>query len=526
MSVVKWFNTYLKECLNKKSVSIKMLCDETKLNYTKVLKIVKGDCKCSLEELDEMLKSKFFTEDEKKYIKESFQYTNISPEEKNDILEIENILKNLYETVIERATFDKNLLEAKGQVNMMSKLSTQVNDQLYKSYTATLKDIFLDGSGVFGIILYLPAVPALINEIYHTIKALKACLDKRVVLDITCVIDGFSKPTESYFNQYSHFLKYIKLATLSEQITMKVMEPNELGVCYGMYFKDRTVLINDMNFEVTVLHTDMLSKFDNIKLEKNPLVTTNFSKSNLTEYIQLLLDKKEGESNHYSVMNTLNPSFLGREFIDKSKCSCKREHKEMFEVYYKNEMNKVNSKGFKKINFICESGLELLLAEGVMPDYASIASPIDDVSRLALVFDTLERMRHGCNIRLLPKETKKNYPHIGIIQYFEIHKVDDAIILKGHKKSNGYVQSTPIDSNDYVQLTSTHSNDRNYEFVINDKNSILAFELFCEKVMNYLSLDSIASFNIIKSIAVNNYAKHKCPEISKLVKSISELEIN
>lgn len=500
MTSVLWLNGYIKECLNQKNVSIKMLCDEVGLNYNRILKAIKGETVFLPCDLKALLKSKYFTTDEMTKLKNAYEYTNLEGEGKRKIVDINNVLKGLYAAVTEEASLKENLLEAKGQESLISKLALNISDQLYKSYTKVLKKVFQEGTGKFEIVLYLPDFPALIHEIHHTLKALKACLDKRIRIKIDFLVEGNFYGGSTLNHKYSYYFKYINLITLSEDIALKFLKSSNTNLEYGLYFNDRTVLIDKNNLDITILHKNMMTDLETLDYMDSFVIETNFSKvKTLKDTVYL---KKRNPFKHYRISNNLDPLFIGNKFMD----ACRDKINFVLDDVADNFDLK------ESVFFVSESGIELLLSEGMLADGLVMSSPIDDRLRLALVYDTLDKMNQGYKIRLLPKKSQTLYPHINIVQYFEIHKNEEELIFKNRKKSDAYFN----DDNNPL-------NDKPHEIIINDTSVLAAFDLFCQKALHFVSVEEHETFESIKKIIRRQYANHPCDAIQSMMASIDAL---
>lgn len=478
-----------------------MLCDEVDLNYNRILKVIKGETVFLPCDLKALLKSKYFTKDEMARIKKAYEYTNLEGEGKQKIVDINNVLKGLFAAVTEEASLKENLLEARGQESPISKLALKISDQLYKSYTTVLKKVFQEGSGEFEIVLYLPDFPVLIHEIHHTLKALKACLDKRIQIKIDFLVEGHFIDGSTLNHKYNYYFKYINLITLSEDISLRFLKNSKTDLEYGLYFKDRTVLIDKNNLDITILHKNMMGHLEALDFMDSFIIETNFSKAKT--FSDTFHKEKQNSFKHYRISNNLDPLFIGDKFIN----SCK----EMTNFMPDDVADNFDLK--ESVFFISESGIEMLLSEGMLADGLVTSSPIDEVLRLALVYDTLDKMNQGYKIRLLPKKSQALYPHINIVQYFEIHKNKEELIFKSRKKSGNYFNG---DQNPLK--------DKPHEIIINDKAVLTAFDLFCQKALHYVSVEEGETFESIKNIMKRQYASHPCDDIQKMITSIDALK--
>jgi len=506
MATRKWFNDQVKDLLQEKNLSIKMVCDQTGFNYNRLLRLMKGEMRFTQEDLGVFLSCPSFDGEDVACIHKWASQLNLNQEERVSVKEVEALLIHMYETVIEKAVLKEHLLG--GLESPLSLLSNQVSDQLYKSYTSVLKDTFLSGSAEFEIVLYLPPIPVLIHEIYHTIRALKACLDKRISLNITCLIErkGPSGDREAW-NRYHEAIQYIKMATLTDDVTMKAIEPIQEDIQYGIYFRDRFIVIDQDDFQVTVLHQDGMTGLKQDRLDLIPLVETQKLNRGTDEFFVRAKSQLAYRGRHYSIMNNLNPGFVGDHYL---RVSPKDYPSMAAYVHAFNQALENNPSGSNY--FICESGIEILLVEGIMPDYSVGFSPLNELERVAIVLDTLLKMKKGCKLRLLPKGIKMSYPEIGIIQYYEVHKIHERILLKSHKKSNELTQK-------HIQSARDH----NVEFIIKESRAVEAFDLYCRSVLLHITLSEADSFKTIQEMVLKHYGASPDPAIQELLVVIKHL---
>lgn len=148
-------------------------------------------------------------------------------------------------------------------------MALEVNDQIYKGYTYALKEAFLKGQSTFEFIIFLPDMPSIIHEVFHTVKAMMACLDKRVQWQIKCILLKPSEEAGKETAQMVSLSKYIKLAALSQCIEILLLDHEEKKkVKYGVYFHNRSLFLNALSEGFILEYKDQRQAFIPLKYEK------------------------------------------------------------------------------------------------------------------------------------------------------------------------------------------------------------------------------------------------------------------
>jgi hypothetical protein len=524
MSEVKWFYMNLKELLVKNGLTIKTLCEKSDLNYMSTLKVIKGERLLKEECFNKIINSACFSKEECHQLKRSFEHKNISKNDREKVESIVYILKSIYETVVEKSVYENINNEVLGCQNYLSDMCGQINDHIYKSYTNVLKEVFLKEKASFEFILFLPDMPTLIHEVFHTLKALISCLDHRVDWKVNCMILRAKEDEDSMPLQMVTLSKYLKLGLLSKNIEINVLENAEKEkVKYGIYFKERTMFLNKAGNDFIVEYKDHRNKFNHLNFHANDLFKSFYNREGFNTYLKSIMEN-EGyvRDNHYGIRSYLSAVSMGETFIknnnlmiDDNKTGIPEgDCHGTLKLYLDREKHIFANKNVLMTQCICESGIEGLLRDGIVPDYSLMGQVLNDRSRLALIYDALEKIKLGYELRLLPIGTKHKYPYLALINFFEIHQKN---------KQWMFARSKP--PNECLNTKSYKNNDLMYGIVIEDPNLVASFELFCKHVMTYKTLDSKTSVQRIKAMVLKYYENHKDTTVQDLIKQIKDFEL-
>ena len=515
MTEIKWFYQELKDLIDSKKISIKEFSIKCDFNYLKFLKVIKGEVLLKAECFQSILAQECFSETEKKRLTRAYKYRNIEAEKREQVHEIERVLNCLYETVIEKATSDHRHSETKGQESKELKMALQVNDHIYKSYTNALKKAFMDGDSSFEMIMFLHEMPAMIQEIFHTLKALMSCLDKRVKWHVDCMVLKTEACEKSKSSHMVHLSKYIKLATLSKNIQVHVIENSEkTKVNYGVYFQDRTLFLNAKGEDMILEYRDHRHQFKETNYKCNELFKTYYDGPSFNNYLKTLMNSPGYlNKSHYGVRSYLSAVSIGPHFKANFGHDFFNKPVELLQEYEKKEEKIIQDKKIDRVQFICESGIENLLKDGLIPDYPS-GSPLNIPSRLALIYDALEKNKKGYYLRLLPKGIKKRYSFLSVINFFEMHQ-----------KSHQWILARSKPPRECLTNRYTHSKDIMYAVVVEDSHLVGSFELFCKHILWDQTLNPEKSLDKIKTLVRKCYGQEKDKKILDLVKKINDFEL-
>ena len=515
MSKIKWFHQVLKELLESKNITIKSFCQENNLNYMKILKVIKGDCLLKESCFNGIIGSKLFTQKEVENLRKSFQYMHLKNEDRQKIIGVENIFCSLYDTITEHRDSTNGYLERKEE-RVYDKISLQINDHIYKSYTGALKKAFIEGGSSFKIILFLPKIPGLIHEIYHTIKALMSCLDKRVTWRIECMLLMETGQKDCKETHMINLSKYIKLSTLSPNIRIRTLETGEKSkVKYGVYFQDRTLFFNNKGQDLILEYRDHQAVFASLMSRADDLFKTYYDGASFNTYLSNLMGERTYiNSHHYGIRSYVSAISIGDTFKKTYSHDFKNKPVDHLDIYHKREAEALANKKIKMVQFICESGIESLLREGNLIDYSPCRELINGLSRLALIYDTLVETSKGYRLRLLQREFCKEYPFMRLIQFYEMHKKSNQWILARSKAPKGnFKKDNPF------------KNDIMYAIVVEDSSLVESFELFCKHFIGHKTLTTQASIDRIKKLAMSFYKDDPDLEIQSLLKKIEGFEM-
>lgn len=515
MTEIKWFNQELKDLIDLKKISIKELSLKCDLNYLKFLKVIKGEVLLNAECFKRILNEECFCETEKAKLIRAFKYRNLEPNKREQIHEIERVLNCLYETIIEKATGDHRYSETKGQESKELKMALQVNDHIYKSYTNALKEAFMDGESSFEMIIFLPEMPAMIQEIFHTLKALMSCLDKRVKWHVDCMVLKTEACENSKSSHMVHLSKYIKLTTLSKNIQVHVLENSEkIKVNYGIYFQDRTLFLNSKGEGMILEYRDHRHNFKKTNYKCNELFKTYYDGPSFNNYLKTLMNS-QGYLNksHYSVRSYLSAVSIGQHFKENYGHDFLNKPVELLLEYEKKEEKIIQEKKVDRVQFICESGIENLLKDGIIPDYPS-GKPLNIPSRLALICDALEKNKNGYNLRLFPKGIKEKYSFLGVINFFEMHQ-----------KSHQWILARSKPPKEALTRKTSLNKDVMYAVVVEDPHLVGSFELFCKHILWDQSLNPEKSLDKIKALVIKYYGHESDHKTLSLVNKIKNFEL-
>lgn len=515
MSDIKWFHTQLKEAVDNNKLTIKGFCEEVDLNYLKILKVIRGQALLEQEDLNRIKKSNCFSEEEIRGLDEAFEYTQISQAERQQIESIIRVLKSIYETVIEKNSFGHGLYENVHTSNLKNRMALEINDQIYKGYTYALKEAFLKGKSSFEFILFLPEMPEIINEVFHTVKAMMACLDKRVDWHIKCILLKPGEKESKETDQMVSLSKYIKLAALSKCVEIFLLDTKEKNkIKYGVYFENRTLFLNQVSQGFILEYKDKRENFSHLKYEKNNVFEMYYDRSAFNSYVKETVESNGFlKYNQYSIRSYLSVVSTGDTFKENQ-----TKHDDLafapIEIYLEKEKEILQSKKISMVQYICESGVEQVLKTGIVPDYSISSYTLNDLERLSLVYDGLVKVSLGYDLRLLPKNIKVEYPFLDIINFFELHK-----------KNNQWILARSIPANEYLNRKGVADSDFMYGIVVKEPYLVKSFELFCKHIVNYCSMDTISSVNRIKSLVVKHYGRHTEENVKKLVHRIEAFKL-
>ena len=515
MSKIKWFHQELKELLDSKNITAKSFCQENELNYMKILKVIKGECLLKESCFNRIINARVFTQEEIENLKKSFRYVHLNIEERQKIIGVENIFCSLYDTITEKRYSTKGQLERK-EAQVYDTISLQINDHIYKSYTSALKEAFIKGKSSFKIILFLPEIPGLIHEIYHTIGALMSCLDKRVTWHIECMLPVEKGREHCKETQMINLSKYIKLSTLSPNISIRTLETCEKSkVKYGVYFQDRTLFFNKKGQDLILEYRDHQALFASLNCRADDLFKTYYDGTSFNNYLSNLMGERTYiNSHHYGIRSYISAVSIGDTFKKTYGRDFENKPVDLLDLYHKREAEALANKKIKMIQFICESGIESLLREGYLIDYSPYGDPLDGPSRLALIYDTLVKTSKGYRLRLLPRGVDKDYPFMRLIQFYEMHQ-----------KSNQWILARSKPPKENFNKEKPFKNDIMYAIVVEDSNLVESFELFCKHFIGHKTLSTQASVDRIKSLVMHFYRDDPDLEIQSLLRKIIGFEV-
>lgn len=515
MTDIKWFHTQLKEAIDNNKMTIKGFCEKLDLNYLKILKVIRGQAFLEMEDLDRINHSKCFSNEELNGLNEAFKYTQISQAERQQIESIIRVLKSIYETVIEKNSFGHGLYENENISKVKNKMALEINDQIYKGYTYALKEAFLKGKSSFEFILFLPEMPEIINEVFHTVKAMMACLDKRVDWHIKCILLKPSEKECKEIDQMVSLSKYIKLAALSKCVEIFLLDTAEKNkIKYGVYFENRTLFLNQVSEGFILEYKDKRDNFNNLKYEKNHVFEMYYDRSAFNSFVKETVESNGFlKYNQYSVRSYLSVVSTGDTFKENQ-----TKHDDLafapIEIYLKKEKEILESKKIAMTQYICETGLEQVLKTGIVVDYSISAYVLNDLERLSLIYDGLVKVSLGYDLRLFPKNIKFKYPFLDIINFFELHQ-----------KNNQWILARSIPANEYLNRKGIADSDFMYGIVVKEPYLVESFELFCKHILNYCTMGTINSVNRIKSLVGKYYGNHKDHHVKEIVHKIETFEL-
>ena len=523
MSEVKWFHMKLKELLVNNQMTIKELCDKSDMNYMSTLKVMKGERVLKKVCFNKILDSGCFSQDEVDQLKRSYQYVNISKDDRDKIESVICILKNIYETVVEKSTYDRINQKLLGSYNYMINMCNKISDHIYKSYTNALKAVYANEKGRFDLILFLPDMPVLNNEVFHTLEAMISCLDKRVEWKFKCMVLRSKEEVDSKSFHMASLCKYIKLATLSKNIEINILEQEEKSkINYGVYFNDRTLFLNKQGNDFILEYKDHRNRFNSLNYKFNDLFKVFYNREGFNAYLKNLIESDDYiKNNHYGIRSYLSAVSMGRTFLKNNTDIFKSDYKlfqdyshETLKLYLKKEKSIFENKDSVMSQCVCESGIENLLKDGIVPDYSLMGEVLDHKERLSLIYDALKKIKLGYELRLLPLDIKDKHPYLGVINFFELHQKNKQWMLARSKPSNECLKKDGFKNSDLM-----------YGIVIEDPSLVESFELFCKHVIPYKSMDSKASVNKIQSL-VSKYYDHDTDEAVKaLTQKIKTFEL-
>jgi hypothetical protein len=310
--------------------------------------------------------------------------------------------------------------------------------------------------------------------------------------------------------------KYIKLATLSKNIEVNVLENTEkVKVNYGVYFKDRTLFLNSNGENLILEYRDHRQAFKDLKYNINDLFKTYYDGENFNRYLMELMNSK-GYINkpHYGVRSYLSAVSIGRHFKSSYNYDFVEKPVQLLERYQEKEDKIMKEKKVEMVQYICESGIELLLKEGLIPDYSPYGEPLNPSSRLALICDALEKNKQGYSLRLLPIGTKDKYSFLGIINFFEMHQKNQQWILARSKPPKECLnKGRPLNK------------DVMYAVVVEDPHLVESFELFCKHVLMDQSMSPKKSIDRIKKLVSKYYGQNKDQNVKNLLMQIHNFEM-
>jgi hypothetical protein len=482
----------------------------------KMLKVLKGDCLLQESCFNRIIQSKVFSKEEIKKLEKSYSFININVEKRDKIIAVENILNSFYETITEKASLERRPLELKDENKFLMEMMLQINNHIYRSYTSALKEAFIKGKASFKIIFFLPIMPAMLHELYRTIKALMSCLDKRIDWRVQCMVLRDKSSSDCKEIQMLNISKYVKLSTLSKNIQVHTLENSEkTKVNYGVYFQDRTLFFNTKANDLILEYGNHQNAFEGLDYKVNDLFKTYYDGASFNAYLSSLMATEQYVNNHhFGIRSYLSAVSIGDNFKKIHSHDFEKKPLEILDLYHKKESKILSENKVKMVQFICERGIETLLNEGYIPDYRSTGEPMDEASRLALIYDALVKASLGYSLRIMPIEVRHEYPFMNLIQFFEMHQ-----------KGNHWILARSNPPKEFLNKKEANNKGVMYAIVIEDPNLVESFELFCKHVIWHKTLNTDESVDRIKSLVVSRFENHEDFKIQYLKNKIKYFDL-
>lgn len=527
MTNLKWFYERFHEIVKSKKIPVKNFAEKAHVNYARLLKILKGSKLINEWELRAVLSHEVFTDEERQELLHLHRIFSVGVEERINVEYMERLLNSFYDTIVEK---DALAFQSKENpvTQQVADVCQMIDAEIMKSYYNKLKQCLLGRKDrVFRARFYLPSLEPVLHEVYHTLDAIKSCLNTQMSFEIVFYCSINQADLIGHLEQVLQISKYIKLVTLDEQITLQCLteQPEaENGFSHFICFEDRKILLNDRATEGIVVLGEQEQAIKKSASLTNFAYTEQLEIKTLNDYLQNHKRMFTGEemihqSLRYSFSSlSFSPDLYKKGLLERiGVVAVKDEVLNGFFQRIENIDQRIREHEDIK-QFVCAKGVETFLHNGILNDYAGIIGTFTAEERLMIVYSTLQKMQQGFQFRLIRPESATVHPFLGVIRFFEFSLDNNELLVVRHIRQRDLKMAMHGDLN-------LEGKSIEYVLKIKDPFVIKAWRLFTDTMLQFIAESTQWSFNYLKSCANQYFRTDSSREVQSWLKKINSLEM-
>lgn len=532
MKEMKWFHNHLKEFLDEKKITIKAIAEEVDIDYIEMLSIIHGEKELEEKIFHQLMTSKIFSEDEKKYVFDVFKKYHVSLEERSQIAYVEKCLNGLYDTLLEKGLTSKlyknKTVESKKQ-EKIELLMEQVTAAVLKAYNHKVRESILSGqTSDFFMEFSLPPIDRLLYEVYQLLGALDACIDDHINLKVSIKFNTLMEDGQHASN-IVNLSKYIHFLTLNDSVTIH-SERLHGEDSYYVLLPKQIIILNDQGTKCKLSETKNDDRLKRAVHNGHNVLGIKYNSVELNDHIYKLTKlghypKQSQYTMRYSlssmsisnsmfkkrIVHTLKSlklkAFTGAELVIFNK----------FGFRTKRELEKIRNPESRVAQYIPLQGIESFIKHGYLSDFYELAGSFEPEEIISMLYETLKRIHEGLDLRVFDMDLARDLPFLKVIEYFEIYMDCDQVMIAKHLDPK---TSKPPENN----LLNVSAKSIEYAIVIEDKEIVEAFKLFYQHIMDMICEDKFKSFMAIKQLALKYFTYSNDPEVLKILEQIIALD--
>lgn len=527
MTSLKWFHDFFREFLGQKQITIKEIANGIGMEYNHFLNIIHGD-DIKNDVINDIISLPIFDNDDKLMIQNLFKQHYLKNSERSKVIYIEKMLMSLYETLVEQHAIEPFTNSHPSTTSRTSKIENVVhviNNEILKAYNNSIRESMTTGDKVkLEIHMHLPTVDKLLHGIYHYLKDLNQCLDKKINMHVFISIDYDECACESKLACLLDFSKFIKFVTLSDFVTFKYVVKSNTKSKYFIVLPNTRLVINDKATQTAIYKGDQ-QDFLNKYIHTN---SHNLAKKMTSEeYFNYLVDKGNLHSDIYSMTLSLNSLSVSPKLFnyrlnkikDKIDIDFSEEEKILLKKYneriYFKAANVEDSKT-SKIHYVTKAGLLKFMDTCIINEFYEVVGELDQYEMISLIYKTLLISKYGYELRILDHDLEIKLPFINVLKYFDVHVDGDEVIIT--RSINTLKSSAP------EGLINLKGQIVEYAMVITDKAIVNTFKQFCKYALDRIAYPNNKSFDYLRKLANTYFGRSEIVEVKDILDKINHLD--
>lgn len=536
-----WFNNLLEQFISDHGMSLNEFSKQINMPYAKLYRMISGTKLASEKDLQSIIQSGIFSEEEISALAAYHKDYNISQHELFSIdliLEVmENLKKNKTSTTFAN-TRDFDMTKDFDQLNpdCFRKHYTD-EDLIYECFSYAIR-IHLRSMGDTQY-LYVPTDSKFIDIMRDAFE--EYVKSDEYEAKVKCVliigIDTFSKADTLNYNlaQLKNITKLVDYGHICEikyMQTQNYMNMSEFNVFpYYVSNSMRTlVLSEDLTTGLIFEEGESGLFYKNIlKLNLFEDLIGNFTAEELNDYVISLQNKDcYLKVNNYTLRNGLTTISLplrmsvirlantlkvkGKEFFSSTNMQMYKD----FNARVKKEQEKNAVVNVTVNHFILQSGIERFLFEGLLYDYLEILGRINEYERILMVRQNLQAINSGYQFRIIDQKVMEEFPELETIKHYEFYLESEEILLAKSLE----LEEADINEEGILRMDGRSID---YGLRIEQKDFYEAAVNFYERFVKRVALSVEDSFYRLQSLAIDAFKNTTDSSVKKELTAIKKM---